>query len=192
MYNKKIIFILLMLLLPITTCFDLYDIYDNSIKYKLRDMGPAGGWIFYINPNWEKDGWRYLETSPSDQSIGIVWWTTLGVATGATLTAVGTGRANTANIVNDLGRASAYAARTCDENTSGGYSDWFMPSSGELDMMYNNLKAYSVGNFSDDLYWSSTETNAGGACRKDFTSPGTNACAQAKNTNSRIRAIRAF
>jgi uncharacterized repeat protein (TIGR02543 family) len=26
--------------------------------------GPAGGLVFYENPNWETDGWRYLEAAP--------------------------------------------------------------------------------------------------------------------------------
>src|SRR5690554_5787135 len=44
--------------------------------YALRDTGPAGGLIFYLNPNHPTDGWRYLEAAPGDQNDGdegIVW-----------------------------------------------------------------------------------------------------------------------
>lgn len=42
-------------------------------EYNIGDTGPAGGLIFYINPNYETDGWRYLEAAPGDQSTGIEW-----------------------------------------------------------------------------------------------------------------------
>jgi len=32
--------------------------------YDIRSIGPAGGWVFYENPNWKTDGWRYLEAAP--------------------------------------------------------------------------------------------------------------------------------
>lgn len=32
--------------------------------------GPAGGLVFYENPNWEDDGWRYLEAAPSGWYTG--------------------------------------------------------------------------------------------------------------------------
>ena len=41
--------------------------------YKVGDTGPSGGWIFYENPNYAKDGWRYLEAAPVDQSAGAKW-----------------------------------------------------------------------------------------------------------------------
>jgi len=43
-------------------------------QYALRDTGPAGGLIFYLNPNYATDGWRYLEAAPSDQSTGVQWY----------------------------------------------------------------------------------------------------------------------
>jgi len=42
-----------------------------------------------------------------------------------------------------------------------GFSDWFLPSSGELDQMYGNLKRRNLGDFSNDWYWSSTEYRQG-------------------------------
>ena len=32
------------------------------------DVGPAGGFIFYVNPNYAADGWRYLEAVRSPRA----------------------------------------------------------------------------------------------------------------------------
>jgi uncharacterized repeat protein (TIGR02543 family) len=77
--------------------------------------GPAGGLVFYENPNWETDGWRYLEAAPygwydgAQDSIGaysgdddpFFQWGAYGYAVDppATATAIGIGESNTANIV---------------------------------------------------------------------------------------------
>ena len=115
-------------------------------EYNIGDTGPAGGLIFYVNPNYETDGWRYLEAAPSDQSTEILWDYGRDVATGATATVVGTGQANTQTIVKVLG-AGSYAAQLCNDLTQGGYSDWFLPSKDELDLMYENLYLKGLGGF---------------------------------------------
>ncbi len=63
------------------------------------DIGPAGGFIFYVNPNSAADGWRYLEAAPFDQSAGAKWGCFRRVIDGARGTAVGTGRQNTADML---------------------------------------------------------------------------------------------
>ena len=81
--------------------------------------GPGGGLVFYENPNWETDGWRYLEAAPfgwydgETDSDGIrTWrkdddprfqWGAEGydyIIFPSTETGIGTGASNTANIVN--------------------------------------------------------------------------------------------
>lgn len=37
-----------------------------------------------------------------------------------------------------------------------GYSDWYLPSKDELDLIYRNLKKNNIGNFTHISYWSST------------------------------------
>jgi len=44
---------------------------DNS-TYNIRDIGPAGGYIFYDKGS-VSDGWRYMEAAPSDQSPDAPW-----------------------------------------------------------------------------------------------------------------------
>lgn len=75
---KKMLMIMIIALL-FTSCesgfedmMDEAKVYDNSVVYNLRDTGPAGGIIFYINPDYEADGWRYLEAYPVD--IAVTGW----------------------------------------------------------------------------------------------------------------------
>ena len=71
--------------------------------YSLRDTGPAGGLIFYI------DGTTYYESSLVNQSNSQAWSNVTTATCGATATAVGTGYANTSKIVNQDGHTSSGA-----------------------------------------------------------------------------------
>jgi len=63
---------------------------------------------------------------------------------------------------------SGTAADICANLSLGGYSDWFLPSKDELNLMYENLKIFGVGGFADNYYWSSSEYDAGHAWFQDF------------------------
>jgi hypothetical protein len=73
----------------------------------------------------------------------------------------------------------------------GGYSDWFLPSKDELNLMYTNLKVAGVGGFVANGYWSSSEDNAHSAWGQRFGTyvyqPGV-----PKYNEGRVRAVRAF
>ena len=49
------------------------------------------------------------------------------------------------------------------------YGDWYLPSKYELNLMYTNLHAGKLGNFSEYAYWSSTETDKDIAWFQDFS-----------------------
>jgi hypothetical protein len=191
---KKILFLILITLFSHLSCYDgLLDTYDNSIVYKLRDRGPAGGWIFYINPNYKTDGWRYLEAAPSDQSNPERWYESDTGNIAGTVKDVGKGQANTTMIVNFYGRLYPYAARSCDELTIGGYGDWFLPSSDELKLMRANLHSYGIlYGFQDDGYWSSEQYTTANAYYLNFNDPNGNRLFSSKMSFARVRAIRAF
>ncbi len=76
-----------------------------------------------------------------------------------TLTTVGSGKNNTTQIINDQG-PGYYAAYVCDTLSINGYTDWFLPSRDELNMIYQNLFIPRLLDFhsqSNDLYWTSTQ-----------------------------------
>jgi uncharacterized repeat protein (TIGR02543 family) len=157
--------------------------------YALRDTGPAGGFIFYVKDGGYSDGWMYLEAAPSDQSTGAPWGC-YGVAIpGADGTTVGTGKQNTIDIEDGCTTAGT-AADICANLSLIGYSDWFLPSKDELNLMYTNLKVFEVGGFADSSYWSSSEDSALDAWGQGFDNGHRNH--DVKHGYRRVRAVRAF
>jgi len=132
--------------------------YAQWAPYVLRDIGPAGGYIFYDKGVYSND-WRYLEAAPSDQSTSASWGCYGVSISGADGTVVGTGEQNTIDIEAGCTTAGT-AADICANLSLGGYSDWFLPSKDELNLMYKNLKVFGFGGFADYYYWSSSEDNA--------------------------------
>jgi hypothetical protein len=161
-------------------------VYSSKL-YTVGDTGPAGGIVFYDKGS-VTDGWRYLEAAPSDQSTGIQWYngSYISVTTG---TSVGTGKANTAAIIAAQGSGS-YAASLCKNLTLGGYSDWFLPSKDELNLMYTNLKKAGLGGFGGSWLWSSSQLSSNDAWGQDF-SYGVQYNSY-KFVNNSVRACRAF
>ena len=101
---------------------------------------------------------------PVDNSIGIQWYNGSFIETKATSTT--DGAANTDSIVKYQG-AGAYAAYLCDTLTAFGHNDWYLPAKDELNALYQN-KA-TIGGFSSDYYWSSTEPDGNGAWGQNFS-----------------------
>ena len=184
-------------------------LYAQWTPYVLRDIGPAGGYIFYDKGYYSKadftivkaagngtvpvtptyDGWRYLEAAPSDQSTGAEWGCYGVSISGADGTAVGTGEQNTIDIEDGCTTFDT-AADVCAILSLGGYSDWFLPSKDELNFMYENLKISWVGGFAANFYWSSSEYDADFAWCQDFGSGYQFNYAEFKAY--RVRAVRAF
>ena len=78
--------------------------------YSLRDFGPAGGLIFYI----DGAGITYYEAAPVDQSTGFVWSNINNIAIGTTSDIIGEGQNNTNEIMAQPGHITS-AAKLCDD-----------------------------------------------------------------------------
>lgn len=153
-------------------------------EYKTGDSGPAGGIISY-DKGKVTDGWRYMEAWTSDETDTYVWATVnQTVETGDE---IGDGYNNTYTVLAGENYPAAQAAR---DATHGGRGDWFLPSKAELDAMYDNLKVNDLGGFTNNYYWSSSETNDGNAWRQYFYSGIQNY--SAKDNYSCVRPVRAF
>jgi hypothetical protein len=160
-----------------------------TTTYAIGDIGPAGGVVFYDKGS-NSNGWRYLEAAPGDQSTGIQWFNGSYATTGATATAIGTGAANTQAIIASQG-AGSYAAEYCVYFPLGGYSDWFLPSEGELNQMYVNLYQQGRGGFASSCYWSSSESDFYGLARIQRFDDGGHGNGD-KSDRYHVRAARAF
>jgi uncharacterized protein len=172
------------------------SVWLRTREYAPGDVGPAGGVIFHVNPNYVADGWRYLEAAPFDQSAGAKWGCFRRLIAGARGTAVGTGRQNTREMLAacpDPGTA-AHLCATLDVNGIGG---WFLPSRDELVLMYRHLKATGVVDFGDRgltdnfSYWASSQLTADMAAHIDFADLG-RPHFDDKDYPRRVRAIRAI
>jgi hypothetical protein len=67
------------------------------------------------------------------------------------------------------------AVKLCANSTEGGYTDWYLPNSIEIDALYNaKLLGWSnISSRTNVYYWSSTEYSANDAWYRHFTSSST-------------------
>ncbi|GHV87145.1 hypothetical protein AGMMS50255_4410 [Spirochaetia bacterium] len=119
--------------------------------YKVGDTGPAGGIVFYDKGN-TSGGWRYMEVAKDD--LGKATW---GGNVDGTKTSVGTGKQNTQFIA----KSGGMAATLCASYQGGGFSDWFLPSKDELNLIYINMVRISHTVDWEDTYWSSSDSKVG-------------------------------
>jgi hypothetical protein len=152
----------------------------------------GGGIIFYISDN----GQHGLIAAPSDQNGGIVWYNGLTRYTGANADGVDSGLKNTLQIVSKLkpdDPSGQFAARTCreykSEMDSSIYSDWYLPSKFELNLLYQQKEV--VGGFAQTNYWSSTEYKTNSVWIQYFGNGGQHVSNSESYANA-VRAIRAF
>ncbi|HTM23858.1 MAG TPA: beta-L-arabinofuranosidase domain-containing protein [Vicinamibacterales bacterium] len=170
------------------------SVWLSTREFTVGDVGPAGGWIFYVNPNHAADGWRYLEAAPVDQSAGAKWGCFRTPLNGATGTAVGTGTQNTADILAGCATPGT-AAELCAHYSLNGVRGWFLPSRDELLLMYRNLRATGAVDFGDAgvadnfTYWASSQQTTDMASHVDFADGG-RLHSDDKDFPRRVRAIR--
>jgi hypothetical protein len=160
-----------------------------------QNVTALGGIIFYLDAS----GCHGLQCAPTDQSTGIIWYNGSNTNTTAFADCVGGGAGNTSMIVYNQGAtATSYAAGLARAYTAGGaFSDYFLPSKYELNLMYKNigrgnaLGLGNVGGFANNTYWSSTEVDASSAWGQYFWD-GIQFNHVAKFGTYYVRAVRAF
>ena len=143
-----------------------------------------GGIVFYID-NTGKHG---LIAASSDLSKSAAWWNGSFVATSANSATDGSG--NTAKILLAQGNTGSYAAKLCHDYRGGNFSDWFLPSKDQLNTLYTQKTL--VGGFTDDIYWSSTESAVGEAWVQDFQDGTQHTDNTSDGATVGTRAVRAF
>jgi len=168
----------------------------NSVcGYSIGDTA-YGGIIFYLDAT----GCHGLVAKATDEGAFILcsqpYLNIRCLATG-----IYAGAQNTKKIIamtaywNTLGNGSITcpAAMVCDTLTYGGYSDWYLPSKEELDLLYVNLHLQGLGVFNGGAYISSSEWESGDEWHYAtyFYNHLDNSYHQ-KGSASNVRAVRAF
>lgn len=121
-------------------------VYGNEIKFTTDVLASvvSNGTKMYVHPtdnglsNWGPAGETTTANSPSD------------------------GAANTKTIA---ALASPHAAKICADLVAYGYSDWYLPSVSELELMYAKKLSLAMNS---PIYWTSTETDAFTAYSESF------------------------
>jgi uncharacterized protein (TIGR02145 family) len=139
--------------------------YGNEVSFTTAPLSIgssyAGGIIFEL----DSTGQHGLVCAPSNQ--GTYPWGCVGTDIPNTSTAVGTGATNTAYIMAGCTQRPI-AASVCADLVLNGYSDWYLPSIGEVQMMYSRLYLQGLGGFGGGWYWSSSQFNPSNAWYMGF------------------------
>lgn len=158
-------------------------------SYSVSGAGPSGGLVFYDKTTYS-NGWRYLEAAPSDQSTQSPWGCR-GTLISNLLAGLGEGLGNTNRIVS-LCPAPTIAARICNDAVINGYDDWYLPNRDEAFNMYTVLKLNGRGNFLNQPYQTSTETNSLQNVTVSFSNGSNVTYFKNDSATLRVRAVRRF
>jgi hypothetical protein len=165
----------------------------HPTMYAVGDVGPAGGYIFYDKGSYS-NGWQYLEAAPTDSSKGGTPWATSAIPAAVTSAGLGKGHGDVYTAAIMALDSGSDAARECHNQTTGGYTDWYLPTVDELQLVYTNLYLKSIGGLNSGLptpaYWSS---DYNGGCWYFNFSSGVDYNDWGQTTSSfGIRPVRAF
>ena len=120
----------------------------------------AGGIIAYIfqsGDNGYVAGQTHGLIIPTSISTSTYQWGCYGTSI-STSSSLGAGNSNTINIAGSCGSSSA--AYYAYYLSTGGYSDWYLPSYAELQKIYTNKPSLNIPN---NYYWSSSQYNSNSA-----------------------------
>jgi hypothetical protein len=148
---------------------EILDPFFN-IVYKIGDIGPGGGKIFYKSEagflnTYTSTICHYLEAAPNDANPECLVWAENSSNAYSfayyyvpdNFEAIGTGRKNTANIIETEGTdlTKVPAANACiNYRGINNLTDWFLPSKDELNELYKQKAIY---NNWKTIYWSSSQ-----------------------------------
>ena len=184
-----------------------------GVSCAVGDIGPGGGVVFYDAGSTQPWG-RYLEAAPASCEISGAPFKPEGGVQGlyalqidrVRAKAIGMGKANTDLIVQKYGATRNHAAALVRSQACNGVTDWFLPSSGELNLAWRvlaqnrvNREPTPVGGFDIGYYWTSSDYNGTEAWTQYFTDgqqfdrvQTLSANKQAPYRTFKVRGVRAF
>jgi len=145
---------------------------ESTIEYEIGQVGPSGGIVAFDKGSYS-EGWRYIEVALQDLSIQEWGCISLDIQN-AQNSAIGSGMRNTAAITYNHDLLTNYYTnpQVCNSLNNGSLSsktallfelnevnDWFLPSSLDLQNIYQNLIPLNLGNFQETFYWTSSQAS---------------------------------
>ena len=176
--NMKFI-LLLFLVLLLESCNDSpTTTTQQNLKIGSDYQGGKVAYIFQPSDSGYVDGEVHGLITVADTQVISATWGCYGAnsnysksISGALGWGIGEGKKNTSAIVQGC-QEQGIAARVCNELILNGYSDWYLPSIGELIKIYENKDSIGVTNDGYRVYWSSTQSSGAQAWIFDFNGNG--------------------
>lgn len=180
--------------------YALYAKTSGSVVAHYPGERYGGGVVFWVDGT----GQHGLICSMIDLSTSQAWSNIASTAIGTTAQSDWDGNNNSTAITTQSGHTNS-AAKLCLDYTNadygtGVYSDWYLPSRGELNDLWNNLKTVQKALDSDsnaattaiarENYWSSSESENARAYSFYFQEGDMGD--QGKESENYVRAVRAF
>jgi hypothetical protein len=205
---KTVIIILSVIVLGANACTNsknnsngLFSGNGSSVSFTHYIGELYGGGI--VAAVWKVKGVEHgLIASLNDLSNGHVWSNLDTTLIGTTAQSAVNGQANTSAIIAQT-NATATAASLCDNYVVGDFKDWYLPSTWEMNQLYNSaLQINTVLDADEDAatkgfeflnnpyYWTSTEYFNAKSWLQNFLIGST--YNDFKNVPYRVRAVRRF
>lgn len=141
---------------------------NNTLLDELMGSSYQGGLIFFLDVDDSYGGLEGIVAAPSDYSGNHPWgcWEQdlLAIPNNYLTTSpsgagwdIGYGENNTNAIVAEgckINNNTNVAGRLAAGYTSGNYSDWYLPSGGEMEQMLQHKRKLGINGF---IYWTSSE-----------------------------------
>lgn len=166
-------------------------------RFSVGDIGPSGGKIFILPSTSGNATLKYFEAPFNTWSGGASdpshsWGSTaINISAVVGTRAIGDGASNTTTII--AADASANAAAACANLNINGFDDWFLPSMGELQVIYNNRALWN--DFDTAANYKSSNQGTAGTFQYNaaiFFFNGTSSEADPKQIARRVRPVRMF
>jgi hypothetical protein len=159
----------------------------DATTYSVGSTGPGGGKVFYVAATPFACGTStstctYLEVSPSAGSA-ITWCDSTNTLISGIATAIGTGAKNTAAMKTGCTSGAAYTATA---TSSGGQTDWYLPSQDELQALADSSVTFPATTY----FWGSSQMDKKNAY--GFNYDEREVASSLKSQLMPVRAVRAF
>lgn len=148
--------------------------------YTVGQPGHFNGLIAFAKDTYS-EGWKYIEISTTDLPQEEWGCTTAAIGL-ANNEEIGTGLMNSIAIANYHQGINYFVNPNLCSNLNNGtvtaktallstptQLNWFLPSIDELQLMYNNIHLNGQGNFTNEIYWSSTQASSSAVFGIDFS-----------------------
>ena len=179
------------------------SVCNTGLAYSCGQMGPGGGIVFYAvsqafslsngytTAACGNNNCHYMEAQTA-QLPAMPWCEGPGATTSVspgTGAAIGTGYSNTQTMATFSGYCSSGAANAAVASTSGGYTDWYVPSEDEATPFFDFLRYNS---WPATYCWTSSQSSANNATY--FAVQGSYSQANLVKTNNKtsVCLVRAF